>query len=112
MEGIDIAKTAAKVLSEKLAKDVKILKIEGLSAICDYFVIANGSSLSQVKALSEYADKALAVAGVNARKVEGEQNANWILMDYNSVIIHIFDEEARKFYAMERLWADAPQIEF
>lgn len=112
MQSLEIAKSAAKILSEKLAKDVLILKIEGISALADYFVIASGNSLSQVKALNEYVDNGLAKQDVFARKVEGEQNANWILMDYNSVIVHIFETEARKFYSIERLWADAPQIEF
>ncbi len=112
MTSLEIAQKAAKILDDKLAKDVKILKLEGLTAIADYFVIASGSSISQVKSLTEYLDEGLAKEEIFARKVEGENNADWILSDYRDVIVHIFTEESRQFYSLERLWADAPQIEF
>ena len=112
MTSVEIAKKAAKILDDKLAKDVKILKLEGLTAIADYFVIASGSSISQVKSLTEYLDEGLARENIFARKVEGENNADWTLSDYRDVIVHIFTEESRQFYSLERLWADAPEIEF
>lgn len=112
MTSLEIAEKAAKILDEKLGKDVRVLKLEGLTAIADYFVICSGNSVSQVRALSEYLDEGLAREGVFARKVEGESNADWILSDYRDVIVHIFTEESRNFYSLERLWADAPEIEF
>ncbi len=109
---LEKAQAAARVLDDKLAKDVKLLNIGGLTTICDYFVIASGSSITQVKALSDYVDQALAKEGAHAKRVEGNTSANWILMDYEDVIIHIFTEESREFYSMERLWSDAANTEF
>ncbi len=112
MTTLEIAQKAARTLDDKLAKDVKLLNIAGLTTICDYFVIASGGSATQVKSLAEYVDNALAKEGVHAKKVEGHSTANWILMDFGDVIIHLFTEEQREFYSMERLWSDAAITEY
>ena len=102
----------AKILDEKKALDIKVLHIGDLTSIGDYFVVATGMSTTQVKALSDEVDRVLSGEGLEPKRIEGFQGANWILMDYYDVIVHIFQKETREFYQLERLWADAPEIPF
>ena len=107
----EMAKIAVAALEEKKAKDIKILDISGVSVLADYFIIASGSNRNQVQAMADEAQEKLYKAGYEAKQVEGYQTANWILMDYTSVVVHIFLEEARELYAIERLWSDAQKVD-
>ena len=106
----EMAKIAVASLEEKKAKDVKILDISDVSVLADYFIIASGSNRNQVQAMADEVQEKLYKAGYESRQVEGYQTANWILMDYQYIIIHIFDEENRLFYDLERIWRDGKMI--
>lgn len=101
---------AVKALEEKKANDIKILDIQNVSVVADYFIIASGSNINQIKALADNVSETLGRAGFEPRQVEGYQSASWILMDYNDVIIHIFSESDRLFYDLERIWRDGHEI--
>ena len=88
----EMAKIAVAALEEKKAKDIKILDISGVSVLADYFIIASGSNRNQVQAMADEAQEKLYKAGYEAKQVEGYQTDNWILMDYQDIIVHIFDE--------------------
>lgn len=111
MEVKDIVKTAAKVLDDKKAIDVRIIDISKITVIADYFIIAGASNERQVKALADNVEETLGKAGCAPKSIEGYANANWVLMDYRDVIIHIFNQEQRLFYDLERIWTDGRIIE-
>ncbi len=93
-------------LEEKKAVDIKIIDIEHISTIADYFIITSGKNKNQVQALADETEERLGKAGFEPKHIEGYATANWILMDYGDIIIHIFDEENRLFYDLERIWRD------
>ncbi len=97
---------AVNALEDKKAEDIRILDISEISTIADYFIIANGTNKSQIQAIADNISEILGRAGVTMRQIEGYQNANWVLMDFQDVIIHIFDKENRLFYDLERIWRD------
>ena len=107
----EMAKIAVAALEEKKAKDIKILDISGVSVLADYFIIASGSNRNQVQAMADNVEEVLGKAGVHPKQIEGYQTANWILMDYGDVVIHICDEENRLFYDLERIWRDGKVVE-
>jgi ribosome-associated protein len=92
---------------DKKARDVLVLDLQGLTTITDYFVICSGESTTQVKAITEEIEERFHAEGVKPLGIEGLSHGHWVLMDYNDVIIHIFEEETRKFYELEKLWIDA-----
>ncbi len=106
-----IAGIAAKALEDKKAKDIKVLRTAEQTVLADYFVICHGSSTTHVKALVDEVDKQLSEAGEPPMRREGLRSDIWVLMDFGSVLIHIFTDEARKFYNLERLWSDAQEID-
>lgn len=106
-----IAAIAAHALEDKNAKDVKILRTAEHTVIADYFVICNGNSPSHIKALVDEVDKQLSLAGEPPIRREGLRSDIWVLMDFGSVIVHIFTEDARKFYNLERLWSDSETVD-
>ncbi len=106
-----MAKTAYAALDEKKAEDIKIIDIEQISVMADYFLIASGTNRSQVQALAENVEEQLGKAGFAVKQIEGLQSANWVLMDCGEVIVHIFDRENRLFYDLERIWKDGKLIE-
>ncbi|MGO5335707.1 ribosome silencing factor [Bilifractor sp. LCP19S3_H10] len=106
----EMADIAVKALEEKKAIDIKIIDISHISTLADYFIIASGSNRSQVQAMADAVDEALDKMGVHARSTEGYQNANWILLDYGDIVVHLFDEENRLFYDLERIWRDGRVI--
>ncbi len=110
MEALQIAKIAAYALDDKLGKQIKVLDIEEISTLGDYFVIATGSSSTQVKALSDSVEMKLKEKGIMPARVEGYRSQGWILLDYHTVVIHVFTDEARDFYDLDRLWGDAKEI--
>ena len=112
MTSLELAKAAAKILDGKKAKGIKVLEINKLSTLGDYFVIASGNSSTQVKSLADEVEFQLKQQyGIQPDRVEGHQNAQWILMDYDEVMIHLFCGETRDFYNLERLWNDALPID-
>lgn len=102
----EMARIACKALDDKKAKDIKVIDIHEVSVIADYFVIASASNQNQVQAMVDNADEMLDRAGYEAKQIEGTRNSSWVLMDYGDMIIHIFDEENRLFYDLERIWRD------
>ena len=106
-----IAAIAAKALDDKKARDVKILRTTEKTVLADYFVICNGTSSTHIKALVDEVDKQLSEAGEPPVRREGLRSDIWVLMDFGCVIVHVFTDEARNFYDLERLWSDAEVIE-
>ncbi|MBQ4518385.1 MAG: ribosome silencing factor [Clostridia bacterium] len=101
---------AVRHLDSKKAKDIKVLEVTGLTLLADYFVICSATSTTQVKALGDTLEEKLELAGEPLLKKEGKQGMQWVLMDYSDVIVHIFYQETREFYGLEKLWADAREI--
>ena len=110
MESLELAKKAVRALDSKKAKDLKLLHVEDLTVLADYFVIATGTSTTQVGALADEVDFQLGQAGVEPLRVEGARSRNWVLLDYGAVVVHVFYPETREFYALEHLWADAQPV--
>ena len=110
---MQLSKKIAGYLDTKKAKDIKIIKIDDLTVVTDYIVIATGTSTTQVKALADevdfMVDKEL---GKQPARVEGYESKNWILLDYETVIVHVFHPQAREYYDLDKLWADGTEIEF
>lgn len=106
----EIAAIAAKALDDKKAKDIKILATAEQTVLADYFVICNGSTSTHIKALVDEVDRALSEAGEPPVRREGLRSDIWVLMDFGSVIVHVFTDEARKFYNLERLWSDSEEV--
>ena len=102
----ELAKIAIEAMEDKKAIDIKIIDIEKISTLADYFIIASGSNRNQVQAMADEVDEKMSKAGYEPKNIEGYRNANWILMDYGDLVIHIFDEENRLFYDLERIWRD------
>lgn len=107
----EMARKACQALEDKKAKDVRILDISAVSVLADYFLIASGSNKNQVQAMVDNVEEELHKAGFDPRQVEGYQTANWVLLDYGDIIIHVFDEENRLFYDLERIWRDGALIQ-
>ena len=108
--GKEMARLACKALEDKKAVDINVIDIEKVSILADYFIIASGTNRNQVQAMADNAEEILGRAGYEPRQIEGYQNANWILMDYGDLVIHIFDEENRLFYDLERIWRDGQSL--
>ena len=111
MESLQLATSIAKVLDTKKATNVKVLKVRDLTVLTDYFVIANGTSTTHVKSLAEEVEFQLEQQGVKTLRTEGYDAKNWILLDYGTVIVHVFYPQAREFYDLEHLWADAEECD-
>lgn len=103
---------AARCLEDKKALDILVFDVSAITTIADYFIIATGEAKRQIKACSDHIDEVLASKGANAHHLEGISNLEWVLMDYGDVIIHIFDRDSREYYGLERLWGDAPEIDY
>ena len=109
-ESKKMALLAVEALEDKKAEDITIIDIREVSVLADYFIIADGSNRNQVQAMADSAEEALGRAGYDAKQIEGYQSANWILMDYKDIIVHVFSKEDRAFYDLERIWRDGKQI--
>jgi ribosome-associated protein len=108
LSALDIARKAGLLAIDKKGLDIRILTLEGLSTVCDYFVIVSGEADMHVKAIAEAIDDGLAREGIKPLHREGMNEGNWVLLDYIDVVVHVFYEPTRRFYALERLWGDAP----
>ncbi|MCL2500201.1 MAG: ribosome silencing factor [Defluviitaleaceae bacterium] len=94
-------------LDSKFGKDIVVMDLRGISTIADYFAIATGTSQPQLTALAKAAEETLAAHGLRLNHSEGMATGNWVLLDFGSVIVHLFDNESRQFYNLERVWGDA-----
>lgn len=106
MEPRDIAQIAAQALDEKMGQDIILLAVGHLTVIADYLLIATGRSVPQVKTLVEFVEQQLGRQGIIARRKEGIAEGRWAVLDYGSVIVHVFHEQERAYYQLERLWTD------
>lgn len=111
MEIETVFDTAINSLSEKKAKNVKVIDISDLTTIAHYFIICSGTSLTHIKTLADNVEEKLTEKGVHCIHREGYNSARWILLDFGDVVVHIFLEEDREFYGLERLWQDGRQVE-
>lgn len=107
----EMARIAYDALDEKLGKDIRIIKIDEISVIADYLIIANGMNNPQIMALQENVEEKLGEQGVPVKRIEGNRNSTWILMDYGDIIVHIFSPEDRLFYDLERIWRDGLSVD-
>ena len=109
MTSLETAKLAVKILSDKKGIDIKMIKIE--SSIADYFVISTGGSSTHVKTLADEVEVKLDEAGISVSHIDGHRSDTWIVLDYVDVIVHVFSEEAREYYNLERLWQDGEEMD-
>ena len=107
----EIAYAVTKALDDKKGMDIKLLKIDEISTLADYFLICTGTSNTHVRTLCDFAEYTLEELGEPMLSREGHRGNSWELLDYGTIVVHVFTEEAREFYALERLWADAEQID-
>ena len=107
----EMAEIAVKALDSKKAKDITLLETKDITVLADYFIICTAGSTTQTKTLTDEVDKALTEQGEPALRTEGYRNGGWVLVDFGCLIVHIFLQEIREFYDLERLWSDAPQID-
>ncbi len=107
----EMVKLAIQALEDKKADDIKVIDITDVSVLADYFVIASGMNKNQIQAIVDNVEEVLGRAGHPCRQMEGYRTANWILMDYGDIIIHIFDSENRLFYDLERIWRDGKTVD-
>lgn len=112
MNSLELAKKAAEILDSKKAAQLNVIKIDDISSLADYFVIASGTSSTHVRSLSDELEEKLKEAGAVPARIEGYRSNSWILLDYSSVVIHVFTQEARDFYDLDRLWADGTKMDF
>ncbi len=110
MTATEKMKLIARHLDNKKAREVTVLKVSGLTILADYFVICSAPSTTQVRALADSLEETMEASGEQLLKKEGKQGLNWILLDYSDVIVHIFYQETREFYGLEKLWADAEEL--
>ncbi len=106
-----MVKIAAAALEEKKGEDIKVIDIEGVTVIADYFVLASASNANQTQALVDNVEEKLFAAGYECRQKEGNASSTWVLLDYGDVIVHVFSKEDRLFYDLERIWRDGKIVE-
>lgn len=107
----EMVAVAVKALDSRRGRDIKVLYTGDQTTLADYFIICNGTSNTQVQALADAVEDAMTRNGEEPHHVEGHRGGTWTLMDYSSVVIHIFTDEAREFYSLERLWSDAAPVD-
>jgi len=108
---LELAKLAVKALDSKKAQNIKLLETGSLTVIADYFIICTATSTTQIKALTDEVDRVMTEAGEPSIRTEGYRDGGWVLVDFGCVVVHLFTEETRKFYNLEHLWADAPEVD-
>ena len=110
-EAEQMARMTCRALEAKKAVDIKVIDIHEVSVLADYFIISTAKNSNQVQALVDHVDETLDRAGHAVRHVEGDRGSSWVLMDFGDVIVHIFDEENRLFYDLERIWRDGKIVD-
>lgn len=111
MNSEELMKKIVAVLSKRKTDNIKVLDISSLTTIADYFVICNGSSSTQIKSLADEVEEKLKEENTELYSKEGFSDASWILLDYSTVVVHIFNPEQREFYSIENLWSDASDVD-
>ncbi|MCR5108659.1 MAG: ribosome silencing factor [Lachnospiraceae bacterium] len=109
MDNKTVLETIVRSLEDKKGRDIKVLDISGISILSDYFILVSGSNKNQIDAMVDDILEKLHMIGVYPKNIEGRTSA-WILMDFGDIIVHIFDEESRSFYDLERIWRDSKEI--
>ena len=107
-----MARLAYQALDDKKGEDIQVIDISQVSVLADYFIIANGNSESQVRALVDNVEEELSKAGYEMKQRAGYGSGNWVLMDFGEIIVHVFDKENRLFYDLERIWRDGKHVDF
>lgn len=107
----EMVKLAIEALEDKKAEDIKIIDISEVSVLADYFIIAGGNNTSQIQALCDNVEEKLYKAGYSMKQAEGYDTANWVLLDFGDIIVHVFDKENRLLYDLERIWRDGKTID-
>ena len=110
MESLDIIKIAANALNEKKAKELKVVKVGDLTVLCEYFLMCTATSSTQIRAFCDEVEEKLEEAGVTPHHIEGRATG-WIVLDYGSVLVHIFGKNEREFYGLEKMWSDGEEID-
>lgn len=108
---LKMTKLAVEALEDKKAEDIRMIDISEVSVVADVFLIAGGNNFSQIQALCDNVEEKLGRAGFPVRQIEGYETANWVLMDFGDIIVHIFDKENRLLYDLERLWRDGKEVD-
>lgn len=109
---LELAKVAALAADAKKASDVVLLDLSGVTDVCDYFLVCSGDNARQVDSIvDEVREKVHANCGVSPLSCEGREGLSWVLLDYGSVVVHVFRPETRDYYRLEALWADAPRVD-
>ncbi len=106
----DMVSKAAASLDKHKAENIRVIRVSDVTVVADYFVIANGTSTTQVRALGDYLEEDLRGQGITPLRTDGYRSPNWIALDYGAMIVHIFLEETRDFYDLERLWKDGEPV--
>lgn len=110
MEAFDILKIAANALNSKKARELNAVKVADLTVLAEYFLMCTATSSTHVRALADEVEEKLSEAGAQPHHIEGK-TTGWIVLDYGSVIIHVFSRDQREFYALDKMWSDGEQIE-
>ncbi len=109
-QSLEMAKIVCAALEDKKGMDIRVIDIQGISVMADYFIIAHGSNHSQIQAMVDNVQEEMHKAGFSIKAKEGYNSATWVLLDYQDVIVHIFSEEDRLFYDLERIWKDGKEV--
>ena len=109
---LERAELCARIASENKGRDIVILDMRGVTSLYDYFVLISGVSRRQIHMIAEEIDAALVRAGDRRLSIEGYESSKWVVQDYGDVVVHVFDPEAREYYALEELWADARKVDW
>ena len=107
----ELAEIAVKALDSKKGKEIRLIRIDMITTLAEYFVICTGTSNTQINALCDAVEKELTEKGEEPLHREGYRGGTWVLLDYGCVVVHVFNDEARKFYSLEHLWADGEEVD-
>lgn len=107
----ELAEIAVKALDSKKGKEIRLIRIDKITTLAEYFVICTGTSNTQINALCDAVEKELTKKGEEPLHREGYRGGTWVLLDYGCVVVHVFNDEARKFYSLEHLWADGEEVD-
>ena len=107
----EMAEIAVKALDSKKGKEIRLIRIDKITTLAEYFVICTGTSNTQINALCDAVEKELTEKGEEPLHREGYRGGTWVLLDYGCVVVHVFNDEARKFYSLEHLWADGEEVD-
>ena len=111
MNSFEEAKEIAKILDERKGLNINVIKISDISVLADYMVIATGNSTTHVKSLADFVEEGMDERGVSVSHIEGYRSNSWILLDYVDVIVHVFSNESREYYDLDRLWEDGETVD-